>query len=133
MRELAFADPVVRRRLEAVLHPMIGDETARLAQEAGDRPVVFDVPLLAESVHWRARVDRVLVIDCGEATQVERVTRRSGWSDEAVRAVIGQQAQRAQRRSIADAVIFNDGITFARLEAAVTKLYIHWTRGGGSL
>jgi dephospho-CoA kinase len=133
MRELAFAEPSVRRRLEAVLHPMIGDETTRLAQEAAGAPIVFDVPLLAESAHWRARVDRVLVVDCGEATQVERVTRRSGWSEEAVRAVIGQQAQRAPRRAIADAVIFNDGLALAELDAAVTKLYNHWTRSDGSL
>jgi dephospho-CoA kinase len=129
MRALAFADPTARRRLEAVLHPMIGAETARQADAAAGRTIVFDVPLLAESAHWRARVDRVLVVDCSEATQAARVMQRSGWSADLVDAVIAQQAPRALRRAIADAVIHNDGIDLAALDAAVTKLYTHWTAG----
>jgi dephospho-CoA kinase len=129
MRALAFADPGARRKLEGVLHPLIGAETERQAQAAGGRPVVFDVPLLAESAHWRRRVDRVLVIDCGEATQVQRVVRRPGWTVDMARAVISQQAARPVRRAIADAVIFNDGHSIEPLEAAVTRLYTHWTPG----
>jgi dephospho-CoA kinase len=127
MRSLAFAEPDARRRLEAVLHPMIGAQTEQEAALAAGRPVVFDVPLLAESLHWRARVDRVLVVDCGEQTQIDRVVQRSGWSVEAVRAVIAQQAPRPQRRAVADAVLFNDGLPMADLERAVTSLYRHWT------
>jgi len=127
MRTLAFADPDARLKLEAVLHPLIGAETEREAAAAAGKPVVFDVPLLTESLHWRARVDRVLVVDCSEPTQLERVTQRPGWSAETVRAVIAQQAQRPQRRAIADAVIFNDGLPMARLEEIVAGLYGHWT------
>ncbi|MBZ8141326.1 dephospho-CoA kinase [Rubrivivax gelatinosus] len=126
MRALAFADPGAKRRLEAVLHPMIGAEALRRAEAAGARPVVFDVPLLAESAHWRARCDRILVVDCPEQTQVERVTRRSGWSEEAVRRVIAQQAPRAQRRRIADAVVFNDGKPLGDLEHEVRALWALW-------
>lgn len=128
MRALAFGDPEYRRRLEAVLHPLIGAEAQRQAAAGAGRPViVFDVPLLAESRHWRTRVDRVLVVDCSEATQIERVLQRPGWTRETVQAVIAQQALREARRAIADAVIFNDGLTLAELEAAVTKLYNRWT------
>jgi len=127
MRTLAFADPDARLKLEAVLHPLIGAETEREAAAAAGKPVVFDVPLLTESLHWRARVDRVLVVDCSEPTQLERVSQRPGWSAETVRAVIAQQAQRPQRRAIADAVIFNDGLPMARLEGIVAGLYGHWT------
>jgi dephospho-CoA kinase len=127
VRERVFADPAARRRLESVLHPMIGAETERQAAAAGGRPVVFDVPLLAESGHWRARVDRILVIDCSESTQVERVARRPGWTEATARSVIAQQATRSFRRSIADAVIFNDGPGLAELEAMVEGLYRHWT------
>ena len=56
MRALAFADPSAKSRLEAVLHPLIGDEAEREAASATSALVVFDVPLLAESQHWRARV-----------------------------------------------------------------------------
>ena len=126
MRERAFTDPAAKARLEAILHPMIGAETARQAVSAGAGPVVFDVPLLAESAHWRARVDRVLVIDCLEATQVERVQRRSGWSEDTVRKVIALQTPRARRRAIADAVIFNDTLTPDLLAAEVRALWALW-------
>lgn len=126
MRELAFADPTARRRLESVLHPMISEQAQRQAVEAGDRVVVFDVPLLAESRSWRARVDRVLVVDCAEATQVARVMRRSGWSEEAVRRVIAQQASRERRRAIADAVIHNEDLSLEALRAEVEQLWRLW-------
>jgi dephospho-CoA kinase len=127
MRRLAFGDPAVKARLEAILHPLIGEEARRQAGQAEGRPVVFDVPLLAESAHWRARVDRVLVVDCSEATQIARVALRAGWDADAARRVVAQQATRAARRAIADAVIFNDGIDLDTLEAEVRALWQHWT------
>ncbi len=129
MRALAFADPGAKARLESILHPMIGAEAARQARDHGTHPVVFDVPLLAESGHWRARVDRVLVVDCSEPTQVERVMQRSGWTEDSVRRVIAQQARRDARRGIADAVIFNDGLTLDELAAEVRALWALWNNG----
>jgi dephospho-CoA kinase len=126
MRSHAFTDPSARRRLEAILHPLIGIETAREADASRAEVKVFDVPLLVESGHWRTRVDRVLVVDCSEATQLERVVQRAGWSPDTVRAVIAQQATRAARRACADAVIVNDGITLASLAAEVDALWSHW-------
>jgi dephospho-CoA kinase len=123
MRTLAFADSTARRRLEAILHPLIGDETERQASAAAAPLVVFDVPLLVESGRWPALVDRVWVIDCRETTQLARVVARSGWSTDAVRAVIGQQATRARRRSHADAVIYNDQLSVGELEAEVHSLW----------
>ena len=127
MREIVFADPQLKRRLEAILHPMIGTETEAQAGITGAVAVVFDVPLLVESGRWRAKVDKVLVVDCREATQVERVVARSGWTAAAVRAVIEQQAPRALRRACADAVLFNDGIDLAELHAQVGALWQRWT------
>ncbi|HSI59645.1 MAG TPA: dephospho-CoA kinase [Ideonella sp.] len=127
MRTLVFHDPAAKQQLEAVLHPLIGQHTQ--AQAALARPgqtLVFDVPLLAESAHWRGRVDRVLVVDCTQATQVQRVVQRSGWAPEEVQRVIAQQASREQRRAIADAVILNDGITLAELDAQVGRLWQDW-------
>ena len=87
MRQLAFADPSAKRRLEAILHPLIGAEATAQAARSASPVVVFDVPLMAESSHWRSRCDRVLVVDCSEQTQVERVMRRAGWQEEQVRRV----------------------------------------------
>jgi dephospho-CoA kinase len=126
MRSLVFADPQVRRKLEAILHPMIGVEVQRRAAAAPTGLIVFDVPLLAESAHWRASVERVLVVDCDEAVQVERVMRRSNWTRKAVEQVIGQQASRDARRRCADALIFNQGISLAELEDAVSALWRYW-------
>jgi len=127
MRALAFGQPDERRRLEAILHPMIGAATRSQAACAGaGQAIVFDVPLLAESGTWRARVDRVVIVDCSAARQVERVMQRSGWTADAVERAIAQQASRAQRRAIADAVIFNETLSLAQLEAQVDALWTAW-------
>jgi len=127
MRERVFADPDARKALEAILHPMIGVATQAEANRApAGAPIVFDVPLLVESRHWAGRVERVLVVDCAEATQVQRVMQRNGWTAEAVERVIAQQASRSARRAVADAVIYNDGITLAQLQAQVRTLWQAW-------
>ena len=126
MRQLAFRDASARRRLEAVLHPMIGVEALREAEAARADMIVFDVPLLTESSHWRQRVQRVLVVDCGEPVQVERVLTRPGWTAESARQAIAAQAPRAARRAIADGVIVNEGIDLAGLQAEVDALWSLW-------
>ena len=129
MRRLAFSDGSAKARLEAILHPMIRIEGQARAEAADGRPVVFDVPLLAESrgpQAWRTRVQRILVVDCPEATQLERVLQRPGWTEDVARRVMGQQAQRAVRRAIADAVIFNHAITLQKLASEVSVLWRSW-------
>lgn len=124
MRRAAFDDPATRTRLEAILHPLIGDEVERQAELAVGAPVlVFDVPLLVESGRWRSRVDAVWVVDCDEATQLARVAARAGWSEEAASAVVAQQASRTARRAAADAVIHNEGISLAALADEVRSLW----------
>jgi dephospho-CoA kinase len=123
MREIVFADPAARKRLEGILHPLIGAETERRAAAATSPVVVFDVPLLVESGRWPALVDRVWVVDCSEATQRARVMARSGWSEESVRAVIAQQATRARRRAVADVVIHNEGLDLPALARTVRGLW----------
>ena len=126
MRERVFADAGAKGRLEAILHPMIGAEAQAQAEAACGPVVVFDVPLLTESSHWRARCDRILVVDCCEDTQVRRVVARSGWTEAQVRGVIAQQASRERRRAIADAVIHNDGIALDALAREVATLWACW-------
>jgi dephospho-CoA kinase len=127
MRALVFGQAAERLRLEAILHPMIAEATrAQASRASAGQTIVFDVPLLAESASWRARVDRIVVVDCAEATQVARVVQRSGWTAEAVERTIAQQASRAQRRAIADAVIVNDDLSLAQLDAEVDALWAAW-------
>lgn len=126
MRELAFRDTQVRKQLEAILHPLISAQTEQEAQAATTPVVVFDVPLLVESGTWRQRVDRVLVVDCEEQTQIERVMKRSGWTREAVQSVLDQQASRAARRAVADAVILNEGKDLPTLKREVLAVLAQW-------
>lgn len=130
MRARVFSEVSARRRLEAILHPLIQRQAldqARSHQACLPKcTVVFDVPLLAESGHWRQRVDRVLVVDCEEATQVRRVVARNGWTDDAVRRVMAQQATREQRRAIADAVIVNEDLSLEELRREVQTLWHRW-------
>ncbi|MER2552304.1 MAG: dephospho-CoA kinase [Thauera sp.] len=122
MRALAFRDPDARRRLEAILHPMIRRESARDCLAATGPYVILAVPLLIEAGGYRERCDRVCVVDCPEALQLERVRARSGLADEQIRAIIGAQATRAQRLAAADEVIDNAG-TLASLQAQVERLH----------
>ena len=125
MRQLAFDDPISRLRLESIIHPLVGHEI--LAQTgraiAGGRTcVVFDIPLLVESGRWRQEVDRVLVIDCSEATQIDRVTTRNNFTRETVQKIIAGQATRDQRRAAADICIYNDGLSLESLDALLRQL-----------
>jgi dephospho-CoA kinase len=122
MRERAFADAGARQRLEAIVHPLVGQETARQAAAAQGPLLVFDIPLLVEGGHWRARLDRVLIIDCSTGTQVARVVQRSGLTPDAVQQVMAAQASREQRLAAADLVIFNEGLTIDELQAQVREI-----------
>lgn len=128
MRELAFSDPAARQALEAILHPLIHEQTeaqARAAQPG--QVVVFDVPLLVEAgARWRERVHRILVVDTPQAVQIERVMRRSGWSREMVERVIAQQASREQRAAVADDLILNHGLTLEELAEQVRAVWARW-------
>ena len=115
MRAQVFADPAAKARLESILHPLIRQQCEQAAAEAKGAYVIFDVPLLLESEHWRKRVARILVVDCPEELQVSRVMARSRMSEQQVRAIMAAQTSRQQRLEAADDVIVNDGITAALL------------------
>ena len=113
MRERVFADPSEKRRLEAIVHPLIAIEVQKAAAAADGAYLLFVVPLLVESGKWRERVTRILVIDCPETLQIERVVRRNGLDPAQVRAIMAAQVPRATRLAAADDVIVNDGDTAA--------------------
>lgn len=125
VRALVFADAAAKKRLEAILHPLIRAESERRIAAAPGPYVVFVVPLLVESGNYRARVQRVLVVDCPEEIQIERVRARSQLSAEQVRAIIASQVPRAARLAAADDVIDNSG-TIAALRKRVAELHARY-------
>lgn len=128
MRAHVFAHAHAKRQLESIIHPLVGQITQEQTQHAidnGKTCLVFDVPLLVESGdRWRKKVHHVLVVDCEESTQIERVVRRSQLSEEEIRRIIGQQAPRQLRLACADSVIYNEGIGLELLKQEVA-LWAH--------
>ena len=127
MRELVFRDAGARQRLEAIVHPLVSAETerqARQALDAGHALLVFDVPLLVESLaRWREKVDRIVVVDCEPDTQIARVMARNQLPRAQIEQILAAQATREQRLAAADAVIHNGtGVTLEALRAQVREL-----------
>lgn len=107
LRRRAFADPGARHRLEAILHPPIRAAVEQ-ALDALDAPyVLIVIPLLVETGGYRDLLNRVLVVDCPEPLQIERVMARSRLSRDEVVAIIDAQSARADRLAAADDVIVN--------------------------
>lgn len=109
MRELVFSDPGAKARLEAILHPMIRQQTDQAMAEAPGPYVILDFPLLLESKRWKERVQKVVVVDCPVETQIARVIERSQLQKEQIQAIIGQQVSRDFRRAHADHILDNSG------------------------
>lgn len=125
MRELAFSQPEVRKKLEAILHPLIGQSIAKAIAghaQTGAPCVLLDIPLITSASRWPPMLDRILVVDCLESTQIDRVRLRSQLNETEVKAIMAQQISRLERRALADWVIFNDGLSMEALKKQVLEL-----------
>ncbi len=125
MRQLAFSDPAIKQQLEAIIHPLVSQESLRqssAAVDAGRACIVFDIPLLVESGRWRRQLDRVLVVDCTENTQIARVMARNSWTREMAEKIMAGQVSRVQRLAAADICICNEGLSLQALERLVRQL-----------
>jgi len=111
MRQRIFTNPGERAGLESILHPLIRQQSDQLVQTAmaqGAPYIVLVVPLLVESGNYRDRVDRIVVVDCSEDTQIARVMARNQRSESEVRAILAAQASRDQRLAVADDILDNE-------------------------
>lgn len=131
MRGLIFSDAAAKQRLENILHPLILEQAkAQLQRLQTKSYIIIVVPLLPESPAFQQLVQRVLVVDCAENTQIARVIGRSRMTDAEVRAVIAQQTPRAERLRLADDVIHNEtGLeSLAEQVAALHERYLNGVR-----
>jgi dephospho-CoA kinase len=117
---VVFSDADARRRLDAIVHPLVRQRAAEVERAAGEAVVVHDVPLLVETGQ-AAAYDLVLVVEADEAARVTRLVER-GLSEDDARARIAAQATDDQRRAVADVVLDNRG-TRADLEAQVERFW----------
>jgi len=109
MRKLVFSDDTAREKLNAILHPAIYDEAVRqLNGHSQNDYQILAIPLLFENDRYQSHIDRVLVIDCDEKTQIERVKKRSNLTEDEIKQIISLQTPREDRLSIADDVIENN-------------------------
>jgi dephospho-CoA kinase len=122
MRAHVFAEPAAKKTLESILHPLIRAETARQVASAQGAYCLLAIPLLVEGGDWKSRVERVLVIDCEEDTQVKRVMARSQLAEAEVRRIMAAQASRSARLAAADDVLVNEG-PLDKLHSRVAQLH----------
>jgi dephospho-CoA kinase len=131
---IVFADPAARDRLNAIVHPLVGERVAELSEQARTRDpdgiVVHDVALIVEA-GVAERYDVVVVVDAPVEVQLDRLTRLRGMTEDAARARIDAQASREQRRAIADFVIANDD-GLEGLDAQVNDVWASLLRWSGA-
>jgi dephospho-CoA kinase len=122
---VVFGDEVARKRLNAIVHPLVGTRVSELMAEFSGRDpdavVVNDVPLIVEAA-VADRYDVIVVVDAPVELQLERLTTIRGMTAEAARARIAAQASRDDRLAIADHVIVNEGDLDA-LDARVREVW----------
>jgi dephospho-CoA kinase len=118
MREWVFADPEERKKLNAIIHPAIRDELARRSLTAGGPYQLHAIPLFVEG-GAKNGYDRILVIDCSEQLQLQRLMQRDQVGETQARQILAAQATREQRLAVATDIIVNDATLDAvRVHAA---------------
>lgn len=127
MRAHIFSDEYAKQQLETILRPLILAICDDEARHASGLYIMFEVPLLVESGHWDTRVQRVLLIDCDEETQIARVMQRSNLTREQVQAIIARQTTRQARQKRAQDIIMNTVDTsLAQLYEKVDALHAYY-------
>ena len=110
LRQRIFGDAGERKKLEAVLHPLILQGVQQQLQALERAPyVLIVIPLLLETGSYQNLLDRVLLVDCLEAQQITRVMARNAMSESEAKAIMAAQVSRATRLAAADDVLTNMG------------------------
>jgi dephospho-CoA kinase len=122
MRQRVFADPTARRTLEAIVHPRVRQWLLEHAQADKGPYVILAIPLLTENIGHYRWVDRILVVDVPEETQILRLVVRDGIEEDLAARILASQASRAARLALADEVIENSGPE-AELDDQVATLH----------
>jgi len=128
MREIIFDDQSKKKILEEIIHPKVRDEMFKRINKSDDHYLIVSVPLLVETGMNRI-MDRTLLVDCSEDTQIERLMHRDKITLNEARAILKNQASRSDRKKIADDLIVNEkNVTLIELENEVLELHKYYLK-----
>ena len=128
MRAIIFNDPSQKKILEEIIHPKVRDEMFQRIDKSDDHYLIVSVPLLVETGMHQI-MDRNLLVDCSEDTQIERLMNRDKITLNEARAILKNQASRSDRNKIADDLIINEkNVTLVELEDKVLELHKNYSK-----
>lgn len=128
MRAIIFNDPSQKKILEKIIHPKVRDEMFQRINKSDDHYLIVSVPLLVETGMHQI-MDRNLLVDCSEDTQIERLMHRDKITLNEARAILKNQASRSDRKKIADDLIVNENnVTLIELENEVLELHKYYSK-----
>ena len=128
MRVIIFNDPSQKKILEEIIHPKVRDEMFQLINKSDDHYLIVSVPLLVETGMHQI-MDRNLLVDCSEDTQIKRLMHRDKITLNEARAILKNQASRSDRKKIADDLIVNENnVTLIELENEVLELHKYYSK-----
>ena len=128
MRVIIFNDPSQKKILEKIIHPKVRDEMFQRINKSDDHYLIVSVPLLVETGMHQI-MDRNLLVDCSEDTQIERLMHRDKITLNEARAILKNQASRSDRKKIADDLIVNENnVTLIELEDKVLELHKYYSK-----
>jgi dephospho-CoA kinase len=128
MREIIFDDQSQKKILEEIIHPKVRDEMFKRINKSDDHYLIVSVPLLVETGMNRI-MDRTLLVDCSEDTQIKRLMHRDKITLNEARAILKNQASRSDRKKIADDLIVNEkNVTLIELENEVLELHKYYSK-----
>ena len=128
MRAIIFNDPSQKKILEKIIHPKVRDEMFQRINKSDDHYLIVSVPLLVETGMHQI-MDRNLLVDCSEDTQIERLMHRDKITLNEARAILKNQASRSDRKKIADDLIVNENnVTLIELEDKVLELHKYYSK-----
>ena len=124
LREIVFRDEDLLRSLERILHPRIRQDVKTKLQSVNSEYAIVAIPLLSKKSDYDF-IDRILVIDCEERIQIQRVISRNGFSEELVRSIMSKQLSRRDRNQLADDLIENNA-DIDSLYTKIEKLHLNY-------
>ena len=128
MRAIIFNDQNKKEELEGIIHPKVREEMLKLISQSNDHYLIISVPLLVET-GMDQMLDRTLVVDCSEETQIDRLMHRDKITFQEAQSILINQANRSARLKVADDLILNEkNVNLSELEKEVLELHKRYSK-----